>query len=310
MSPSPCSHDPTPSPPPELDVLCVGHAAFDIVMSVDHHPGPDEKCSAASMLFCGGGPAANASVAVARLGGRSAFLGYVSNDPFGARQYEELLRESVAVDWVVRGSFPSPVSTILVKPDGSRTVVNHKARTPRLHSGQIDLSCCRPKVVLFDGHEPDVTALVLAHASKIGAKTVLDAGSVHRGTLELLQFVNCVIASQRFALDFAKTDDPGSALSYLSHHTARAAVTLGQEGVMWRDGSSIRRLSAHVVDVVDSTGAGDVFHGAFALELARGASIQRALRFANAAAAVACTRLGARPGAPTQTEVAAILEDR
>jgi sulfofructose kinase len=288
----------------------VGHAAFDIVMSVDHHPGPDEKCSAASMIFCGGGPAANASVAVARLGGRSAFLGYVSDDPFGARQYEELARECVALDWVVRGPYPSPVSTILVKPDGSRTVVNHKALTPRLNSEQIDLSCCRPKVVLFDGHEPDITAAVLAHASKIGAKTVLDAGSLHRGTLELLQSVNCVIASQRFALDFAKTDDPVSALWHLSRHTARAAVTLGQEGVVWRDGSSVRRLSAHAVNIVDSTGAGDVFHGAFALELARGASIPQALRFANAAAALACTRLGARPGAPTRTEVAVLLEDR
>ncbi|MHC1741458.1 MAG: carbohydrate kinase family protein [Syntrophobacteraceae bacterium] len=288
-------------------MLCVGHAAFDIVMSVERHPGPDEKCTATSMISCGGGPAANAAVAVARLGGRSAFLGYLATDPFGAQHHKELVRESVAVDWSIRGAHPSPISTILVKPDGSRTVVNHKSLTPYLSPEQVDLSGCFPRVVLFDGHEPEIGPAILKHAAGLEAKTVLDAGSVHRGTLELLPLVSFVIASQRFALDFARTDDPVAALRHLSRHTAWAAVTLGCEGVAWCDGSSVRKLNAHPVQPVDTTGAGDVFHGAFAVEIARGASVTRALQFANAAAAVACTRLGARPGAPFRDEVAAIL---
>ncbi len=309
MCQKPSSHPSRSTPCVELDVLCVGHAAFDIALTVERHPGPDEKCAATAILFSGGGPAANGSVAVARLGGRSAFLGYLSTDPFGERHMEELVRESVQVEWIVRGPYPSPISMILVKPDGSRTVVNHKAQTPSLKPGQVCLSTCRPKVVLLDGHEPDIAPCILKHASKVGAKTVLDAGSVHRGTVELLAQASFVIASERFALDFAKVEDPVVGLEHLSRHTAWAAVTLGDEGVAWCDGSTVRQLSAHPVRTVDTTGAGDVFHGAFALEIARGASAERALHFANAAAALACTRLGARAGAPLRSEVDALLNN-
>ncbi len=304
---TPSSHPSRSTPCVELDVLCVGHAAFDITMTVERHPGPDEKCGATAMLSSGGGPAANASVAIARLGGRSAFLGYLSTDPFGARHMEDLVRESVQVEWIVRGPHPSPISMILVKPDGSRTVVNHKAQTPPLNPEQLCQLSCRPKVVLLDGHEPDIAACILKHASEVGAKIVLDAGSVHRGTLELLPQASFVIASERFALDFAKVEDPVVGLKHLSRHTAWAAVTLGREGVAWCDGSTVRQLSAHPVRAVDTTGAGDVFHGAFALEIARGASVERALYFANAAAALACTRLGARAGAPLRSEVDDLL---
>jgi len=306
---NPFGHPPysTPAESFELDVLCVGHAAFDIVFTVDRHPGPDEKCSAPSMIFCGGGPAANASVTVARLGGRSAFLGYLGTDPFGSRHHDELTGECVRMDWVVKGSHPTPVSAILVKPNGSRTVVNHKTQTPWILPEQLDLSSCTPKVVLLDGHEPLIASAVLQRASEIGAKTVLDAGSVHRGTLELLSSVDFVIASARFATDFASNEDPIAALLHLGRHAAWAAVTLGQEGVAWCEAFSVQRLKAHPVEARDTTGAGDVFHGAFALEIARGTSVTQALSFANAAAALACTRLGARPGIPMEREVTALL---
>lgn len=302
------THGPGSSPPPTpLDVLCVGHAAYDVTMTVDRHPGSDEKCSATSMVACGGGPAANAAVAVARLGGKSGFLGYLGTDHFGARHYEELVREGVDVAGVVRGQHPTPLSAVLVKPDGTRTVVNHKAQTPSLFPGQVDLSRLAPKVILLDGHEPELAVAVLGRASALGARTVLDAGSVRRGTLDILGAVDFVIASRRFAVDFAAGEDPLAALRHLSRHAVWAAVTLGDAGVVWVEDSGAKTLRAHAIEAVDTTGAGDVFHGAFALAIARGALPSRAIRFANAAAALACTRLGARPGIPTAADVVALL---
>ncbi len=293
--------------PTPLDVLCVGHAAFDLTMTVERHPGPDEKCSATSMVSSGGGPAANASVAVTRLGGRSAFVGYLGTDPFGELHVAELLREHVAVTGVARGRYPTPFSIVLVKPDGARTVVNHKAQTPGLSPEQADLARFAPKVILMDGHEPEMGEAILRHAAKLGARTVLDAGSVRRGTLDLLGAVDFVIASTRFAVDFAADRDPLAALTVLSRHARWAAVTLGEAGIAWVENSRIQTVGAHRVEVVDTTGAGDVLHGAFALAIARGAPPSRALRFGNAAAALACTRLGARPGIPTAAEVVALL---
>ena len=122
----------------EIDVLCVGHAAYDLVYSVDHHPEADEKCLASGLLMCGGGPAANAAVTVARLGGIAAFAGYLGRDVFGDMHFEELLSEGVITTLVVRGSHPTPLSSIIVKPGGKRTVITHKGSTPVLEPDQVD----------------------------------------------------------------------------------------------------------------------------------------------------------------------------
>ena len=101
-----------------IDVFCVGHAAYDLVFRVPAHPGPDEKAVASHLLEVGGGPAANAAVTVVRLGGQSAFGGYLSLDKFGERHHKELEAEGVLTEFVTRGPARSPLSAIFVKPDG------------------------------------------------------------------------------------------------------------------------------------------------------------------------------------------------
>ena len=136
-----------------VDVLCVGHACYDLVFGVDHHPDADEKTFAEKLISCGGGPAANAAVTVSRLGLKSAFAGYLGSDFFGQQHLEEFGRAEVNTDLIVRGNSPTPLSAILVKPDGRRTVVNYKGATAALAADSIDFSKCRPRVILFDGHE-------------------------------------------------------------------------------------------------------------------------------------------------------------
>jgi sulfofructose kinase len=137
-----------------VDVLCVGHACYDLVFGVDHHPDADEKAFAGNFTSCGGGPAANAAVTVSRLGLKSAFAGYLGSDFFGRQHLEEFSLEKVNTDLIVRGDSPTPLSAILVKPDGRRTVVNYKGATAPLDAASIDFSECRTQVILFDGHEP------------------------------------------------------------------------------------------------------------------------------------------------------------
>ena len=136
-----------------LDLLCVGHASFDITMSVATHPGADEKVVADAMMLAGGGPAANAAVCAARLGGSAGFCGYLGNDQFGELHALEFAAEGVDTRYLVRGQHASPVSQILAKPDGTRSVVNFKGDTVWLPAGSISLGRL-PKVMLFDGHEP------------------------------------------------------------------------------------------------------------------------------------------------------------
>ena len=289
------------------DVLCVGHASFDLTMTVALHPGPDEKCSATGLVQGGGGPAANAAVAVARLGGRAAFAGYLGEDVYGCEHLSELQRDGVSTDLVMRGTYPTPLSFILVKPTGHRTVVNARLGTPFLGLDQIDFAGCSPQVILFDGHEHVISSPLAESSRNHGIITVLDAGSVRQGTLELMPLVDYLIASERFAQDFTGEQDFGRAFGLLKQQAPSVVVTLGERGLRWSRYGEEGSLPAFSIEAVDTTGAGDTFHGAFALEIARRASFVSALVFASAAAALSCRSLGGRAGIPMRHEVQGLM---
>lgn len=287
----------------EVDVLCVGHAVFDLVFLVPEHPQADEKTSATGFLECGGGPAANAAVAVARLGQRAAFAGYLGDDRFGDEHLLELERAGVAADLVVRGPVPTPLSVILVKPDGQRSLVNYREETEPLPEGSVDFSSVPASVILFDGHEPEISVPLAIAAAERDPVTVLDAGSVHAGTEALIDKVDYLVCSEVFARQFTGRDSHDAALGELYRHAPNVVITLGRKGLVWmtREGSGL--LPAFPVTTFDTTGAGDAFHGAFAACIAQQLDWDETLRTASAAAALCCTRLGARPGIPRSAEV-------
>jgi sulfofructose kinase len=289
------------------DVLCIGHAAFDITMTVNAHPGPDEKCTANGLFTSGGGPAANASVTVVRLGGSAAFCGYLGLDHPGCSHLDELVREGVVTDLVIRGHHPSPLSVILVKPDGMRTVANYRADTPALRPEQVDFSHSLPRVILTDGHEPKLSLSILELARNRNIPVILDAGSVHEGTTKLVNRAHYLLASERFAADYTGFSDPRLALRALSNLAPTVVITLGKQGLLWSSSEGIGSLPAFSVKAVDTTGAGDIFHGAFALCLARERALLPSLSCASAAAALSCTRHGARGSIPTGRELEEFL---
>lgn len=355
----------------EIDVLCVGLASYDLVYSVDGHPEADgrwdrqpvlplpsaaaeeTKCFATGFLMGGGGPAANAAVTVARLGGIAAFAGYLGRDIFGDMHFEELLSEGVITSLVVRdekravsrspgaakglsaqsgcsASPSTPLSSIIVKPDGKRTVVTHKGSTPVLEPDQVDFTQVRPRAILFDGHQPAVSVPLAKKAREQNIPTVLDAGSVHKGTLELAPLCGYLAASEKFARDLSGEKDPARALGFLARIAPVAVITLGGAGLIWAAGAAASpqrqyrqavpipkperqaeqqggSIEAFPVDAVDTTGAGDIFHGAFALRIAGGDDLLSALRYASAAAALGCAKMGARAAIPTRAEVEEFL---
>ena len=288
-----------------VDVLCVGHASYDLVFSVDHHPSEDEKISAKSFIGCGGGPAANAAVTVAKLGYKASFAGYLGQDIYGENHLQELLDFGVHTDLIIRGTSPTPLSTVLVKPDGKRALINYKGETRPLPSGTIDFSSVRPKVVLFDGHEPHLSQCLLERLHRKGIPTVLDAGSVHEGTLTLMKKVDYLVCSEKFARQFA--GDVETALTRLAEISPAVVITLGENGLIWRRGPERGVLSAFPVTAIDTTGAGDAFHGAFATAVSLRMAWHDVLRYASAAGALCCTKTGARPGLPSREEHCALF---
>lgn len=284
----------------EIDVLCVGHAAYDLIYAVPHHPNADEKMVAESFLSCGGGPAANAAVMVAKLGLKSAFAGYLGDDVFGELHWQELIGQHVNVDRVVRGSSPTPLSMVLVKSDGKRALINYKGETKALPTTAVGFSDLKAKVILFDGHEPHLSIPLAKHARAQGIITVLDAGSVHEGTLGLMTLVDHLVCSEKFALQLH--GDIETALIKIAEIAPTVVITLGENGLIWQQGKTRGALPALVVTAVDTTGAGDAFHGAYAAALALKLDWSALLRYASAAGALCCTKAGARLGLPTYQE--------
>ncbi len=200
----------------------------------------------------------------------------------------------------MRGNSPSPLSVILVKPDGKRFLVNYSAHTPHLPAGSVDFSTVRPRAVLFDGHEPHLSRQLMNLIKGSKVITVLDAGSVHPGTLDLMAEVDYCVCAQKFARQFSGQDSPQIALEMISRQTSNVIITLGEDGLIWRNPGGSGYLPAFDIQAVDTTGAGDAFHGAFTVCLLEGKSWQETLLYASAAAASSCLKFGARPGKAVQ----------
>ncbi len=285
----------------DCDVLCVGHACYDLVFSVEKHPDSDEKIFAQDFLECGGGPAANAAIAVSRLGLSAAFSGYLGMDLYGDKHVQEFEQHQVNTDFLVRASLPTPLSTVLVKPDGKRALVNYKGSTTALDANAIDYSSLNTKVVLFDGHEPDISLTLLELCQQRQIATVLDAGSLHRGTELLMDKVDYLVASEKFACQLA--GDVQTALKILAKLAPAVVVTLGEKGVIWQKGQASGKLPAMNVDAIDTTGAGDAFHGAFTAAVAQHMAWQDILSYSSVAGSLCCTKIGARQGLAWRAEV-------
>jgi len=289
-----------------VDVLCVGFACHDLVFDVPAHPGPDEKLRAHGLLNCGGGLAANGAVTAARLGCRTAFVGYLGADLYGEMHLAEFHAAGVITDWIVRGAEPTPLSAIIVKPDGARTIVNYRGHSEGACTGQFDLTQLQTKSILIDGHQFELAKEVVAYAKARQIPVVVDADAIRPQMVELVQVVDYVVASERFAEEYGGSSAEVG-LAKLATVAPNVVVTLGNRGLIWQRGVEQGALAAFPIAAVDTTGAGDAFHGAFAAGLAQGMGWDELLRYASAVGALCCTKVGGRVGIPTAAEVRAFL---
>jgi sulfofructose kinase len=293
-----------------LDVLCIGHASYDISVFVSGYPAENSKAETDLLLEAGGGPSANAAYLLSFWGAACAFAGLVGDDSYGRRVVAELEVVGAGVSLVERREgHPTPVSVVVVnRENGSRTIVNRKAPHGALHLTAGALAGMSPKVLLFDGHEPQASLVALAAFPE--TKSVLDAGSLRDGTAALAGKVDYLVSSERYArqvCDIASLDDESNRRACLEELRRRygntVVVTLGERGLIADDGGGYFTMPAFKTRAVDTTGAGDVFHGAFAYGIARQMTFRETLRLASMAASLSVAKQGTRASFPGLTEV-------
>jgi sulfofructose kinase len=292
-------------------ILCLGMSALDAIYRVPVIPATPTKVLATSFTECGGGMAANASVAVARLGGDVAYWGRVGDDQIGERILAELRAEGVDVSGVRRiPGCVSPSAAILVDDQGERLVCAFN--DPLLDADPRWLPADRVPAfaaVLADVRWPAGAAVVLDAARAAGRPAVLDGDVGPEAALvDLARRASHAVFSEPGLARATGTTAAGDGLRRIAAEVPGiVGVTLGPAGFLWRAGAREHRVPAPKIVAVDTLAAGDVWHGAFTLGLAEGLEIAAAARFANAAAAIKCTRFGGRTGAPSRAEVLGLL---
>jgi sulfofructose kinase len=302
-----------PSPSPRI--LCTGIAVLDEIFRVDEFPPADGKAQATEYVAVGGGCAANAAIAIARLGGRASFAGPLGGppgrEPVSDRILAGLARDGVDCSGSVRvDGVASAISAIFVNARGERTIATYRDhRLDAVSPADPAALAAAADAVLADNRFPNFSLPICRAALRRGVPVVLDADKPAQPDDPLFMACSHVVFSAEGLRATMRTDDLAAGLRRFGERTnAFLAVTNGAAPVLWRDeADAVRELPVFRVNAVDTLAAGDVFHGAFTLALVEGRDAAGALRFAAAAAGLKCARFGGSAAAPTRAEVDALL---
>ena len=294
-----------------FDAVGLGYTALDYLGTIPHFPKENHKLELSCLKIQGGGPNATALVTARRLGLQVSFIGKVGDDEFGCRMLEELRREGVDLSsMIVEPDACSQFAFIMVdERTADRTILWTRGSVSRIQPREVDRGLiASARALLIDSLEPK-GALVAAHvARESGIPVVIDAGTLREGVREILPLCDYIIASEVFADQISDGRGIKEALRQIFSFGPKAAVvTRGERGCEGLSHEGMFTCEGFSVAAVDTTGAGDVFHGAFLFAVVQGWDLEKACIFSNAVAALKCRRLGGRNGIPDLTEALAFL---
>jgi sulfofructose kinase len=296
-----------------FDLVGVGLNATDTLISVGHFPAYGGKVPIQAEMLSPGGQVASALAAVAKLGKRVKYIGTVGDDERGRVQLDSLRETGINLDDVeVRVGCPNQMAYIIIdESTGERTVFWGRDDRLALDPKQITvekIGCAR--MLHIDGHDTPAVEQAARLARELAIPVSVDVDTIYPGFDRVLPYVDYLIASSEFPGRWTKETDPFRALERIQdeYKMRMAAMTLGAHGCLARVDGKFFYSPGFVVDCVDTTGAGDVFHGAFCYSVLEGLAVGEALEFANAMAALNCTKLGARGGLGTLSEARSLIE--
>lgn len=296
-------------------IICVGHAALDYVYRIESFPPEPTKVRSLEHIESGGGMAANAAATIARLGGRVELWSRTGADSAGQRIHTFLEADGVDTRFVrTYEGARSSTSAVIVDKDGERLIIGERDHAMSMDASWLPLErIAGAAAVLSDFRWVEATRDAFREARARGVPTLLDADLGGGGLLaEFLCLADYAIFSGPALDDFApEIDQPAQLQSVLATGVRHAGVTRGADGYVWlSQGGTSGHQPGFPVEIVDTTGAGDAFHGAFAWALANDRLAPECARIAAAVAALKCRKLGARPGLPTRAELDEFLAAR
>lgn len=292
----------------QIEVIGLGQASLDYLGRLPYFPDEDLKVELQDIQVQCGGPASTAMVALSRLGVKATFIGSISDDPIGVEIKKGLKEAGLNSSGLkISPDFTSQFAFITVNAkSGARTIFWHRGTAPPLKPEDINLDrFSKAKILHLDGLMIEASLEAARQAKELGIKVVLDAGTMRKGSKDLVSLVNTLIASEGFAHPLLDDDtSPQKSIEALRElGPDDVVITLGSKGSVGWNGRQWFEQKAYPVRAVDTTGAGDVYHGAYVYGLLKDWDMGQCMRFASAVAAIKCKMIGARQGIPSIEEV-------
>jgi sulfofructose kinase len=295
-----------------FDVVGVGHATLDLLGVVPRHPEVDTKTELQAFSLQGGGPVATALCTLAALGNRTAVVAKLSDDIFGQLIRQGLEEAGVATSGlVVEPGRVSPVSFIAVERDsGRRNIYWTRGDVGLLTPAEVPLGLLSgARALHVDGVQMEAQLHAAREARRLGIPVMYDAGSPRPGSAELVGLTDLLVTSERFAVELGGGTLAANLRALRERGPRTVVVTLGVDGAVGLRGEDFVSVPALEGPVVDTTGAGDVYHGAFLHAHLKGLALRECMRFASAAAGLKCRSLGGRAGIASEAEVRAAMDE-
>lgn len=292
-----------------MKVLCIGHSSWDMTVPVDDYPIENTKYRFNEKYQAGGGPASNAAYLLGKWGIDTVIATVVGSDDFGTKIKKEFQDLNMSTDYIeTTYDKDTSFSFILInKKNGNRTVFNVATEHPMLKKYNYEFT---PDIILTDGH--DYGASQSAISKNPNAISVIDAGRITPELLELCKYVKYIVCSKGFAETVTNLkfdyNNPQSLVNIYNklqnkYPNSIIVVTLEEHGALYQSGNQIKIMPGLKCDAIDTTGAGDIFHGAFVYGLANNFDIDKTITLANIAAGLSVQKMGSRLSMPTLSEV-------
>ena len=284
-------------------IVGIGANVFDTLFTIPTYPREDTKMRATASKTAGGGPVATGLVAAAKLGAQSAWIGVLADDNGGKFLKEDFEKYAVGTEQIrVKSGYRSFASLLwLCEDTATRTCVFDRGNLPPLQLDEAQKQAVESAALLMvDGNELDAAVEAAQLARSKGVKVLYDCGGLYPNVERLLKHTDIMIPSEEFSLGHTGCDTVEAAAKklYDTYHPEVVVITQGKQGGILFDGKTVTNYPAFAVKAVDTNGAGDVFHGAFAAGVTMGYDYLTCCYFASAVSALKCTGVGARESTP------------
>ena len=296
-------------------IFCIGQSAYDITIPLDGAICENQKYRVTQKEECGGGPAFNAAYLCAMWGEKVELISRIGNDTYGKRLLEIAAQAGIGTNYLIKDDeSETPHSYIFSNQEnGSRTLFNFPGEKKDVEYTYPDEEV---SVILSDGHEPEISVEAIHHYKS--AISIVDAGTCRESTMQVAKEVDYLVCSEDFARQYTgKTinlNDPKKACEIFEEveqiNHKHAVVTLGEKGLLYRRDGKITLMPAFKVKAVDTNGAGDIFHGAFAYAIKQQLDFYDVLKISSMASAISVQTLGAQSSIPQLTKVTSELQKK